>query len=76
MAIHPEDFFEKLQKICLASGVKVIYTPFLSNAIKNASYKPWSVLRHIDPEIVLENITLAHTQSLIRLYKIKFQGVV
>ena len=37
MAIHPEDFFEKLQKICLTSGVKVIYTPFLSKAPINGA---------------------------------------
>ena len=37
MAIHPADFFEKLQKICLTSGVKVIYTPFLSKAPINGA---------------------------------------
>lgn len=37
MAVHPADFFEKLQKICLASGVKVIYTSFLTKAPINGA---------------------------------------
>ena len=32
MAKQPEDFFVKLQTICLKAGVKVIYTPCLSHA--------------------------------------------
>lgn len=34
------------------------------------------MLRHIDPEIVLENISLANAQPLICFFQIKFQGVV
>ncbi|MCK9422103.1 MAG: HigA family addiction module antitoxin [Bacteroidales bacterium] len=37
MAAHPDDFFEKLQNICLTTGVKVIYTPFLSKAPINGA---------------------------------------
>jgi addiction module HigA family antidote len=37
MAIHPDDFFTKLQTICLACGVKVIYTPFLAKAPINGA---------------------------------------
>lgn len=29
MAVHPDNFFEQLQKTCLESGVKVFYTPKL-----------------------------------------------
>jgi len=32
MANHPEDFFIQLQKICLRSGVKLVYTPCLPKA--------------------------------------------
>ena len=37
MANHSGDFFGTLQKICLASGVKVIYTPFLPKAPVNGA---------------------------------------
>lgn len=32
MATQPDDFFEQLQKICLQSGVKLVYTPCISKA--------------------------------------------
>jgi HTH-type transcriptional regulator/antitoxin HigA len=32
MANHPKNFFEELQRICLAAGVKVVYTPCLPKA--------------------------------------------
>jgi addiction module HigA family antidote len=32
MAHHPEDFFKKLQSICLTAGVKVVHTPCLPKA--------------------------------------------
>ncbi len=32
MAHQPDDFFEQLQKICLACGVKVVYTPCIKKA--------------------------------------------
>ena len=32
MAEHPDDFFQKLQKTCMESGVKVIFTPCLPKA--------------------------------------------
>jgi hypothetical protein len=32
MATQPDDFFEQLQKICLACGVKVVYTPCIKKA--------------------------------------------
>lgn len=32
MAKHPDDFFAQLQKICLACGIKVVYTPNLPKA--------------------------------------------
>ena len=32
MADYPKDFFKKLQKICLQSGVKVVYTPCIPKA--------------------------------------------
>ena len=32
MAKHPEDFFQKLQNICLEAGVKVVHTPCLPKA--------------------------------------------
>lgn len=32
MAEHPDDFFLQLQQICLAAGVKVVYTPGLPKA--------------------------------------------
>jgi HTH-type transcriptional regulator / antitoxin HigA len=32
MAEHPNDFFQRLQELCLEAGVKVIYTPCLPNA--------------------------------------------
>lgn len=32
MATQPDDFFEELQKICLACGVKVVYTPCIKKA--------------------------------------------
>jgi Zn-dependent peptidase ImmA (M78 family) len=38
MAIHPDDFFNQLQKVCLEAGVKVVYTPCLDKAtIKGAT---------------------------------------
>ena len=32
MALQPEDFFQKLQEMCLKAGVKVIYIPFIPKA--------------------------------------------
>jgi addiction module HigA family antidote len=32
MAIHPEDFFNQLQSICLEAGVKVVHTPCINKA--------------------------------------------
>lgn len=32
MATQPDDFFEKLQQLCLACGVKVVYTPCIKKA--------------------------------------------
>lgn len=32
MGNHPEDFFTRLQRLCLSCGVKVIYTPCISKA--------------------------------------------
>lgn len=32
MATQPDDFFEKLQELCLACGVKVVYTPCIKKA--------------------------------------------
>lgn len=32
MAAQPDDFFEQLQNICLACGVKVVYTPCIKKA--------------------------------------------
>ena len=32
MANQPDDFFEQLQKMCLACGVKVVYTPCIKKA--------------------------------------------
>lgn len=32
MAIHPDDFFIRLQNLCLECGVKVVYTPCLPKA--------------------------------------------
>ena len=32
MVAQPDDFFEQLQKICLACGVKVVYTPCIKKA--------------------------------------------
>jgi HTH-type transcriptional regulator / antitoxin HigA len=32
MAEHPNDFFQRLQELCLEAGVKVIYTPCLPKA--------------------------------------------
>lgn len=32
MAVHPDDFFDVLQKICLEAGVKVVHTPCISKA--------------------------------------------
>jgi addiction module HigA family antidote len=32
MAKHPDDFFTKLQQLCLEAGVKVVYTPCLPKA--------------------------------------------
>ncbi len=37
MASHPPDFFEKLQKICLSAGVKVVHTPCLPKAPINGA---------------------------------------
>lgn len=37
MAEHPDNFFEQLQKICLSSGVKIVYTPCLPGAAVNGS---------------------------------------
>jgi addiction module HigA family antidote len=38
MAIHPDDFFNQLQHVCLEAGVKVVYTPCLDKApIKGAT---------------------------------------
>ena len=32
MATHPNDFFHRLQRICLVAGVKVVHTPCISKA--------------------------------------------
>lgn len=32
MAVHPDDFFPRLQALCLNAGVKVVYTPCLPKA--------------------------------------------
>lgn len=32
MAAHPQDFFVKLQQLCLKAGVKIIYTPCVKQA--------------------------------------------
>jgi len=37
MAKHPNDFFKKLQAICLEAGVKVVHTPCLPKAPINGS---------------------------------------
>ena len=37
MAMHPADFFQQLQTICLKAGVKVVYTPCLPKAPINGS---------------------------------------
>lgn len=37
MAKHPEDFFKKLQDICLEAGVKVVHTPCLPKGPINGS---------------------------------------
>lgn len=37
MATHPEDFFARLQALCLESGVKVVYTPCIKKAPINGS---------------------------------------
>lgn len=37
MADQPEDFFNKLQSICLEAGVKVVYTPCLPGATVHGS---------------------------------------
>ncbi len=37
MAKHPENFFSKLQDICFRAGVKLIYTPCISNAPVNGA---------------------------------------
>jgi len=37
MSSHPEDFFAKLQQICINSGVKVIFVPFLPKAPVNGA---------------------------------------
>lgn len=37
MANQPDDFFEKLQDICINSGVKIIYTPCIKQAPLNGA---------------------------------------
>lgn len=37
MAVHPDDFFQQLQSICLKAGVKVVYTPCLPGATVHGS---------------------------------------
>jgi HTH-type transcriptional regulator / antitoxin HigA len=37
MAKHPNDFFIKLQKVCLQAGVKVVHTPCINKAPINGS---------------------------------------
>lgn len=37
MAKHPDDFFRKLQKLCLQAGVKVFYTPKLPKVLVSGS---------------------------------------
>jgi len=37
MAKHPENFFRKLQQLCLDAGVKVVYTPCIHKAPINGS---------------------------------------
>ncbi len=37
MAKHPDNFFQLLQEYCLASGVKVVYTPCIKKAPINGS---------------------------------------
>ncbi|MEO7177197.1 MAG: HigA family addiction module antitoxin [Saprospiraceae bacterium] len=37
MAQHPQDFFEQLQNICLAVGVKVVFTPCIKKAPINGA---------------------------------------
>jgi len=37
MATQPEDFFQQLQAICLKAGVKVVYTPSISQAPINGA---------------------------------------
>lgn len=37
MAKHPENFFKKLQSICLEAGVKVVHTPCINKAPINGS---------------------------------------
>lgn len=37
MATHPDDFFLKLQELCLDAGVKVVHTPCISKAPINGS---------------------------------------